>query len=719
MNEQDYKDIELSYFYSIPSLERRDFLKLLGGGIIVFITFGDSSILLSQQRPRPRTPTDFNAYLRVGEDGKVTIYVGKIEMGQGAITSLAQIAAEELDVSLDSIEMVMGDTDICPYDMGTFGSMTIRIFSPVFKAAAAEAKAVLIELAAEHLNTPKEQLTTEKGVIYVKGQRSKKVAYAELTKGKKIQRKLSEKAVVKAISDYTVVNKPIPRLDARDKVTGKAQFAGDIRYPGMLYAKILRPPAHRAKLKSADTSEVEKISGVKVYRDEDFIAILHEDIETAAEALNKIKADFDVPVENLNDKNIFDHLVNTIENGRESGEKGSMSTGEEQSSEVWDETYLNGYVAHATIETHTATARFEGDKLEIWISTQTPFMDRGRIAGELGLPQEKVRVRTPFVGGGFGGKTGGRQAIEAAKLAKFTGKPVQVCWSRSEEFFYDTFMPAAVVKIKSGIDNNGKITFWDYKVYAAGSRGSDQFYEVPNNLITVYGEWMGRGGPSVHPFGTGAWRAPGANTNVFAKESQIDIMAAKAGINPLEFRLKHLTDKRMIRVLNAAAEKFRWTPAKKAPSGRGYGIALGIDAGTYVASFAEVDVDKSRGNIKIKRIVCVQDMGLCINPDGAKMQMEGCITMGLGYALSEEIRFNGGKIHNTNFDSYEIPRFSWVPEIETIIIDNKNLPAQGGGEPAIVVMGAVVANAVFDACGARLFQFPMTPERVREALKRG
>jgi CO/xanthine dehydrogenase Mo-binding subunit len=328
-----------------------------------------------------------------------------------------------------------------------------------------------------------------------------------------------------------------------------------------------------------------------------------------------------------------------------------------------------------------------------------------------------VRVIPPFVGGGFGGKTRNLQAVEAARLAKLSGKPVQVAWSRKEEFFYDSFRPAAVVRIRSGITEKGQMSFWDYHVYFAGERGSLQFYSIPNHSTTVYNaSWTG--GAGTHPFATGPWRAPANNTNTFARESQIDIMAAKAGIDPLEFRLQHLLNEKMQRVLKTAAEKFGWKPAK-APSGRGFGVACGIDAGTTVTTMAEVEVDRATGNVQVKRVVCAQDMGLVINPEGATIQMEGCITMGLGYALKEDIHFHGGEIHDVNFDTYEIPRFSWLPKIETVIIDNKDSDPQGGGEPAIVTMGGVIANAIYDAIGVRVFQLPMTPERIKEAIKRG
>jgi isoquinoline 1-oxidoreductase len=394
---------------------------------------------------------------------------------------------------------------------------------------------------------------------------------------------------------------------------------------------------------------------------------------------------------------------------------GSIDRGRDLADRVFEETYFNSYVAHAPIETHTAVAEIKGGRATVWASTQTPFPAQNEIARTLGFPPEKVRVITPFVGGGFGGKSRNQQAVEAAVLAKLTGRPVQVAWSREEEFFHDSFRPAAVVKVNSGIQNTGSIVFWDYSVYFAGDRGASQFYEIPHHRTYSTGFSYSGGSGRYHPFNTGPWRAPGANTNAFAMESQIDIMAASAGVDPLEFRLKHLKDARMARVLVAAAERFGWAPAKS-PSGRGWGVACGIDSGTYVAHMAEVEVDRARGGVQVKRVVCAQDMGLSINPEGAKQQIEGCITMGLGYALTEEVHFQGGRIFDLNFDTYEIPRFSWLPKIDTVLIENRSHPPQGGGEPAIICTGAVIANAINDAVGARLYQLPMTSERIREAL---
>ena len=614
----------------MQNISRREFLKrmgLLGGGLIVYCTIGD----LTARARAPRegflgsnVPTDFNAFLRIGVDNRVTCFVGKIEMGQGPLTSFAQMLAEELDVAYESVDMVMGDTDRCPWDAGTWGSLSTRYYGIFVKEAAGEAKGVLKELAAERLLCPVTRLVTENGLIFDRNRPMSRVTYGELTAGKIIERHLKDLPPVKLASEYTISGKPYLRRDAFDKVTGRAQYTADIRLPGMVYARILRPPAHGARRLSVDTSAAERMKDAQVVRDGDLIAVLHPHPDGAAKALDSIKADFDLPDTGINDETIFKHLLANAPEPVVASEAGNSKEGEKKAASIIEETYLNSYVSHAPMEPHAAMASVDGNKAMVWASTQTPFNVQSLVAQTLDLPVENVRVMVPFVGGGFGGKSASAQAIEAARLAKHAGKPVMVNWTREEEFFFDTFRPAAVVKIRSGIDGAGRISFWDYHVYFAGKRGCQNFYEIPHHREAVYGEW--RIEPGIHPFAVGPWRAPAANTNIYARDLQMNIMASMAGKDPLEFRLSHLKDKRMRGVLEAAAKQFGWTPSKT-PSGRGYGISCGIDAETYVASMAEVEVDRSSGMIEVKRVVCAQDMGQVVNPQGAAIQMEGCITM--------------------------------------------------------------------------------------------
>ncbi|HSW49291.1 MAG TPA: molybdopterin cofactor-binding domain-containing protein, partial [Bryobacteraceae bacterium] len=683
---------------------RRDFLGVAGPGLFVFFHTGPLEALQEPERlpARMAYPTDFNAYLRVNADGRVGCFVGKVELGQGAMTSLAQLLAEELDVALDSVDMTMGDTDLCPWDVGTFGSLNIWQFGPVLRAAGAEARAVLVQMAAEQLQAPADRLQVRAGVVIDPASAGKSVTYAQLVQGKRIERHLP-KVAVKPVKSFRVIGQSPRRKDALEKVTGRAKYAGDIVPPGALHARILRPPAHGATLKDVDTSAAEKVPGVQVVRDGDLVAVLHERRDVADKALALLKAQFVRPQPSVDDKTIFAHLLKTAPQPRLVSEGGSLTEGEKLAAAVFDETYLNSYVSHATIETHSAVATIENGKATVWASTQAPFSVKPAVARALGFPQENVRIITPYVGGGFGGKSGAPQAVEAARLAKLTGKPVRVVWDRAEEFFYDTFRPAAVIRIRSGLNSAGKIVFWDYRVVGAGDRNSEQFYNVAHHRTTSAGGWQGGNPPGMHPFAVGPWRAPSVNSNTFGRESHIDVMAARAGVDPVEFRRSNLTDARMLRVLDAAAKQFGWKPAK-APSGRGVGVACAIYAGTYVATMAELSVDKKTGRVQVRRVVCAMDEGVVVSPDGTRQQMEGSITMGLGYALTEEARFKDGEVLDKNFDTYELPRFSWLPRIETVLINNPDLAAQSCGEPPIVTMGAVVASAIYDVAGIRLFQ---------------
>jgi len=701
-------------------VDRRDFVKLTATGLLVLFAIDPAGA--SQETARLPTgrqgyPTDVNAYLHVGTDGRVTCFVGKIEQGQGTMTSLPQLLAEDLDVPLASVDIVMGDTDLCPWDMGTFGSLSMRQFGPVLRQAAADARATLLQLAAERLQAPVERLTVKAGVVSDTADPKKTVTYGQLTEGKRIERKLEGKAPLKPVKAFTVIGTSARRRDGGDKVTGKAKYAGDIVPPGgALHARILRPPAHGATLGQVDTSAAEKVPGVKVVRDGDLIAVLHEHRDEADKALALVKADWTRHDPPFDDHTMFDHFLKTAGPATTAAEGGSLAEGEKIVTEVVEGTYYDSYVAHAPIEPHSAVAAVENGKVTVWVGTQTPFSVKNQLMQALRLPAEKVRVIAPYVGGGFGGKSASRQAIEAARLAVLTGKPVRVIFSREEEFFYDTFRPASLIRIRAGVNASKAIALWDYKVYCAGERGAAHFYNIPNHRTAWTGGWSGNSG-SLHPFAVGPWRAPGASSNAFGRESHIDVLAAKAGVDPVEFRLKNLTDPRMIRVVNAAVKKFGWTP-KPASSGRGVGVALGIDAGTYVGLMVEVAVDKGTGKVQVKRVVCAQEMGVVVNPEGVLQQIEGCITMGLGYTLSEEVHFKGGEVLERNFGTYELPRFSWLPTIEAVVIDAPEIPAQGGGEPPIVPLGAAVANAIFDAVGARLDRMPMTPERVKAALKR-
>ena len=711
---------------------RRDFLKFAGIGVLACCAAGPWALELAGQQDRGALPfeKDFNAYVHIAPDGRITCLVGKVEMGQGAQTAFAQLVAEELDIEVDAVDVVLGDTDLCPWDIGTFGAMGMSNYGPLVRAAAAEAKAVLLQLASDRFNARIERLRAANGVI-VDSAQGRCVSYAELAQGKRIEKHLTG-VKPKPHTALKVIGSSVPRKDALAKVTGAAKYVGDYQLPGMVCARILRPPAHGAKLKSVDTSGVAALAGAQVVRDGDLIAVVHETPDLAHQALALVKAEWDRSATGLTEKNIHEHFLKYAPQMKLVKETGNVTEGEKlllaavksPESAVLESSYTNAYAAHAPMETHTALAWWEDGKVTVRAGTQVPFMARDAVAKALGLSKDKVRIIVPYIGGGFGAKSssGGMQdSIEAARIAKAAGKPVQLIWTREEEFFLDVFRPAAVMQIRSGMDSAGKLAFWDNKIYCAGDRSSESFYDIPHQRISAMGTWQppDTSNPAgLHPFRVGPWRGPSGSQNVFARELHMDALAQQLRMDPVQFRLNHLQKAvRMRRALETVAQRFGWKSGPT-PTGRGIGVACGEMYNTFIATMAEVEVDKKTGAVKVKRLATAIDAGLIVNPAGARQQIEGQFIMGLGYALTEEVRFKNGEIFDRNFDSYEIPRFSWVPEIDVALMDSPEMGALGLGEPPIITIGAVISNAIHDALGVRLRHMPMTPERILQALRR-
>jgi isoquinoline 1-oxidoreductase len=357
-------------------------------------------------------------FFRIGADGRITCFTGKIEMGQGIITSLAQMLADELVVPLTSVDMVMGDTLLCPYDRGTFGSLSTAYFGVTLRQAAAEAHAVLVQMAAEKLKVPSQRLHVNDGHVIDSQNSSRQVTYAQLTEGKIIERRLKHSVALLPASQRKISGNAAGRLDARQKVTGEARYSGDVRLPSMLFAAILRPPAHDAILKGINLEPAKKINGVKVIREKDLIATLHQYPDIAQKSLSKIKVEWEQPDPKVDNDTIFDHLIRSAPSADIITQNGDIATGRNLAAQRFESVYLNHYVAHAPMEPHTAVVQIEGQKATVWASTQTPFWAQQEVARTLGFAKKNVRVITPFVGGGFGGKTRNRQVVEAARLAK-------------------------------------------------------------------------------------------------------------------------------------------------------------------------------------------------------------------------------------------------------------------------------------------------------------
>lgn len=693
-------------------MRRRDFLESVAAGTLtLFFTSPLGSAPIVPTRPGAY-PEDVNAYLKIAADGRVTCRVGKVELGQGAMTVLAMLVAEELELDPAKVDMVLGDTDLCPWDMPTGGSLTMWHTAPVLRGAAAEARAVLLRMASRALGAPVSDLVMKDGAIWMKSAPSRRTTFGELVQGRKLERHLG-KVKPKALADCTVIGRRVPRKDALAKVTGAAKYAGDLRLPGTLHACILRPPAQGQTLVAADTSAAERVPGARIVRDGSLLAVLHPQPDTARKALALVKGTFEGPEPDVDDARIYQYLLDKAALGqRVVSSRGEVAAGEKRAATVVEAEYRNAYESHATLEPHVSVAQWEGGRMTVWSATQSPFVFRDSVAEALKLPPDRVHVIAQLVGGGFGGKLAGPDAVEAARIARqVPGVPIQVAWNREEDLFLDGYRPAAVVKIRAGLDaGRGAITFWDCTVAGVSQGEAELAYEMQTS------RYQAPTVPNLHPLKVGAWRAPNAHTNAFARESQLDALAAKAGLDPVTLRRRLITDGRLLNLLDQAVESFGWEPAP-GPTGRGIGLACGAWRQGLVVAIAQVSVDKATGKVKAERVLEAVDVGLVVNPDGARQQVEGAITQCIGQALSEEIRFKGGRILDKNFDTYLLPRFSAIPRIQVVFADTGTSVTQGIGEPPVVPVAAALANAVFDATGARVTQVPFTPERVLEALK--
>lgn len=695
-------------------LSRRDALKVLGGGLIVFLLSPGTAH--AEQLP--------NGYLRIAADGLITLYTHKTELGQGIVTALAQIAAEELDAPLDSMRVVTGDTVLCAQysDQETWGSLTVSDFGPLLRNAAARARALLIKVAAEQLGLPEERLITRDAFVIDRENQAVRLSYAVLAGSESLNRPLGV-VTQKDPAKYTLSGRPVSRIDGIDKVTGKALYASDIRLPEMLYARIVRPPVHGATfLAPPNTSAAEQIPGVRVVRvGTSMVAVLHSQPDLAERALGLVTAQFTQPASGPTDQTIHDHILAHPPDVYDTWIGGNLTLGRSEAVLTREQSYFTPFLAHAPMETHSAVASYADGSVKVWTSTQGPFQTRSSVAAALGLPSSKVHVITTYVGGAFGGKAyNNRQAVEAAQLSKAVGKPVNVTWTREEEFFYDSFQPPCIVTIQAGLNASGKLCLWDSKSYMTGNyhQASGGPYTVANHRTRFYGHWYNPENTRVFnlPFPVGPWRAPGNNAATFARESHLDALASAAKMDPVEFRLRHLKNARARTVLTRAAEAFGWTTSK-APTGRGMGVACGEYNDVFVAVMVELSVDVTTGRIQVARMLSAQDNGRVINPDGVRQQMEGCLVMGLGYALSEELHFRAPAITDLNFNQYSLPRFSGLPRLETLIVANDSLAPKGSGEPSIVAVGGAVANALFDATGVQPNRLPLTPSRVLALLR--
>jgi CO/xanthine dehydrogenase Mo-binding subunit len=687
-------------------IERRDFFRVMGAGIAIFLVLHDSEALQESGRRRggfrEDMPKEIGAWLHIGEKGEVTVFTGKAEVGQNIRTSLTQAVAEELRVEPASIRLVMGDTDLTPFDMGTFGSRTTPIMNKQLRKVASAAHDLLIELAAKRLNAKSLKAAGGKITDVASG---RTVTYAELAQGRALAKALAENDPLTPAVEWRVAGKPLPKVDGVGFVTGRHRYASDIVRPGMLHGKVLRPAAFGATLASLDASAAEAMPDVTVVHDGDFVGVAAPSASAAERALAAIHAEWKTTPQ-PSDKELFEHLKANEEKGEGRGDftAGSVEHGLAAAAHRSEQTYTVAYIAHTPLEPRAAVAEWKDGKLTAWTGSQRPFGVKGDLIQAFRLPEDKVRVIVPDTGSAYGGKHTGETAIEAARLAKAAGRPVKVVWTREEEFTWAYVRPAGVIEVKSGVASDGTLTAWEFHNYNSGGSAIRTPYEVPNQLIQFH--------PTRSPLRQGSYRGLAATANHFARESHMDELAHAAKIDPLEFRLKNLKDDRLRAVFNAAAEKFGWGRAAKT-SGHGFGIAGGVEKGGYVATFAEVAVDRASSAVRVVRVVTAFECGAVVNPNGLANQIEGSNIMGLGGALFEAILFSDGHVTNPRLSQYRVPRFSDLPEIEVVLVDRKDLPSAGAGETPIVGIAPAIGNAIFDATGVRLRSLPMVPNGLK------
>jgi isoquinoline 1-oxidoreductase len=687
-----------------PAFSRRNLFRLLGAGIAIFVLHSTDADANAQEAGGRRrgggnggTPLPISAWIHIAEDGAITAYTGKVEVGQNARTALTQAVAEELRVPVATIRFVMGDTDLTPYDMGTFGSQTTPQMAPRLHKAAAAAREQLIGLAAAQWQVDRGTLTvTDGNVVHAATQR--KIGYGQLLKGQQLTQTVSPDTAVTPPDQWKVVGASVPKVDGRAFVTGGHRYVSDIKRDGMMYGRVLRPIAYGATLKSVDLHVAAALPGVMTVRYDDFVGVIAPTAYEAERALAAIKADWQTTPQPAG-KDLYS-LLRPQAGGKQDAAAGTPDGGARR----LQATYTVAYIAHAPLEPRAAVAEWRDGRLTVWTGTQRPFGVRNELATAFQLPETQIRVIMPDTGSGYGGKHTGEAAVEAARLAKAAGKPVKLVWTREEEFTWAYFRPAGVIEITSAIDHDGIITEWEFANYNSGPSAIRSPYAVPNQSAQFH--------PAQSPLRQSSYRGLAGTANHFARESHMDDLARAAKLDPLAFRLKNLKDERLRDVLEAAAKRFGWEGRKPAP-GRGYGIAGGTEKGSYIANCAEVQVDRATGRVKVTRVVAAFECGAIVNPTHLQNQIEGATVMGLGGALFEAIHFDQGRILNPHFADYRVPRFADIPQIEVVLINRKDIPSAGAGETPIMTIAPAIGNAICDAVGIRLCGMPMVPNGLK------
>jgi isoquinoline 1-oxidoreductase len=686
-------------------IERRQFVQILGAGVLVSVV--GVPALGQQRRGRRGRGGGFGAPANVplaarihfGEDGTITVLSGKVDCGQGARSEFAQVTAEELGVPISQVRSLLADTSLVPNDGLTAGSSSTPRTVPGIRAAAAAVRRLLVDHAAAKWNVPASEVTIGDGKISHAAS-NQSITFAQLPGETELVQRFSQPAAAdvqtKAVTDWKVMGKPQAMPAARDKVTGRHQYPSDMKRPGMLYGRVLRPPTYLGRLTEVDLKPALEMPGVVVVRDGEFVGVAAPTSFLAGKAIDAVAATakWDNPPHPSSEE-LFDYLRNNAQ-----VPTNPFAAAAAAASKRLQATYLVSYIQHAPLEPRTALAEWDGNKVTVWTGSQNPFGVQDEVQRAFGSAPGDVRVIVPDFGSGYGGKHPGEAAVEAARLAKGAGKPVMLRWTREEEFKWAQFRPAGVIDCEASLDESGRLATWWHVNINSGQQSIQSPYAIASKQ-SQYAQ-------SRPPLRHGSYRALASTANSFARESFMDEMAVLAGKDPLEFRLAQLDDPRLRPVLEEAARSFKWQErvANKQP-GRGVGLACSIDKGSYVACCVEVAVDQATKEIKVVHVCEAFECGAIINPDNLRNQVEGAIIQGLGGALSEEMKFKDGVIENAAFRQYRVPHFKDVPTLDIRLMNRTDLASAGAGETPIIALAPAIANAVFQASGQRIRKMPI------------
>jgi nicotinate dehydrogenase subunit B len=738
------------------SISRRDFLKASGALVVAFQLRPE---IAAAQAPLPGSLGGnrmLSAWLRIEPSGAVTIFTGKIELGQGIGTALSQIAADELDVDLKRIEIVHGDTALTPNEGQTAGSLSVEQSGTALRYACAEARQILVSAAAVKLAAPASDLKVLDGTVSGPGGTT---TYWELVSDANFKREATATAKPKSPAEHKWVGKSVARRDIPKKFTGGAAYVQDIRMPGMLFGRVVRPPSPGAQLISVDDAAVQRMTGVvAVVRDGSFLAVAavrEEQAIKAREALKKSAAWKESATLPPSGDALYDHMVALGVPGQTMVEKTSATSA--PAAKTLEARYTRPFQAHGSIGPSCAIAQWNEEKLHVWTHSQGVYPLRGDLANVFGIEPSAVRCTHAEGAGCYGHNGADDVALDAALLARATGgRPVKLQWMRDDEFMWEPYGSAMVMKLGGALDAQGNIVNWSHELWShphskrpGQSKGSHtlaaRHLEKPVGAVPVGDVPLPSGGsdrnsipqyevPNLKvtkhfivdsPLRTSALRTLGGYANVFAAESFVDELAAAAGADPVEFRLRHLKDPRARAVIEAVAQRAGWQPGFRVDGaerrgdvlhGRGFAYSRYKNLGCYVALVADVSVERKSGRVRVTRAVAAVDVGQIVNPDGVVNQIEGGIIQSTSWTLKEEVKFDATRVKTRSWADYPIVRFDEVPEIEVVLLNRPEERFLGVGEGAQGPAAAAIANAIAHATGRRLRALPFTPERMKLAL---